>query len=217
MVGGTLDFTVMFFLHFKQQSKVASIAHCLSAVLDYAGWSRGQCRKSSQCTRYVSWKHYACVVVVDIEECRMLTHALSTVSANTIVIRGLAVGTVRHDNVKSFLWNEFRTAICLSLILGIVGCVRAAIFLVPLAETMAITTSLLMIVLISIILGATLPLLMHHLHIDPAHSSTTIQVLMDILGVTITVVVSGIILNSNFGRYMSPDLYGDSKDADSLL
>jgi Mg/Co/Ni transporter MgtE len=32
-----------------------------------------------------------------------------------------------------------------------------------------------------------LPLIMRSLGIDPAHSSTTIQVLMDILGVTITV------------------------------
>ena len=124
-----------------------------------------------------------------------------------IVIRGLAVGTVRNDNVKAFLCNEFRIGICLSLILSVVGCIRAAIFLVPLAETMAITTSLLMIVMISILIGATLPLLMHYVNIDPAHSSTTIQVLMDILGVTITVVVSSLILNSKLGRVMSPDLY----------
>jgi len=106
--------------------------------------------------------------------------------------------------------------ICLSLILGVVGCIRAALFMVPLAETMAITASLLMIVIISILLGATLPLAMHYVHIDPAHSSTTIQVLMDILGVTITCLVSGALLNSNFGKLLSPDLYADANDADSL-
>lgn len=132
------------------------------------------------------------------------------------MIRGLAVGSVRNDNVKSFLWSELRMGVCLSLILGVVGCIRAALFLVPMAETVAITASLLLIVFISIVIGATLPLLMHYVNIDPAHSSTTIQVLMDILGVTITVVVSSLILNSNLGRIMSPDLYGDSNDVDSL-
>ena len=75
----------------------------------------------------------------------------------------------------------------LSAILGVAGCLRAAIFLVPMAETVAITVSLCTIVLISIVLGSILPLIMKHVRIDPAHSSTTIQVLMDILGVTITV------------------------------
>lgn len=44
-----------------------------------------------------------------------------------------------------------------------------------------------LIVFISVLLGAALPLFMQLCGIDPAHSSTTIQVLMDILGVTITV------------------------------
>lgn len=135
------------------------------------------------------------------------------------VIRGLAVGSLRSDNVKPFLWYEFRMAICLSLILAVVGCIRAAIFMVPLAETVAITASLLMIVLISIVIGATLPLLMHYVKIDPAHSSTTIQVLMDILGVTITCLVSGALLNSTLGTWLSPDLYAgaDATDAADTL
>jgi Mg/Co/Ni transporter MgtE len=77
--------------------------------------------------------------------------------------------------------------LALSVLLALAGCLRAAIFLTPLVETIAITTSLFFIVFISILLGAVLPLLMNHVHIDPAHSSTTIQVIMDILGVTITV------------------------------
>ena len=102
-------------------------------------------------------------------------------------IRGLATGAVRDDNLNDFLWNEFRMGLTLSAILGVAGFARAAVFLVPAAETIAITTSLCAIVMISILLGAVLPLLMRRVNIDPAHSSTTIQVLMDILGVTITV------------------------------
>ena len=143
-----------------------------------------------------------------------LTNNMCT-SIYLTVIRGLAVGTVRDDNYKAFLWSEVRMGMCLSLILGVVGCIRAAIFLVPLAETMAITASLLVIVMTSIVIGATLPLLMYHVNIDPAHSSTTIQVLMDILGVLTTVTVSGIILDSSLGKMLSPDLYGDASDANS--
>ena len=88
--------------------------------------------------------------------------------------------------------------LALSGILGIAGCVRAALFLTPLMETIAITSSLFMIVIISIVLGALLPLAMQLVGIDPAHSSTTIQVFMDILGVTITVHVSRFILDSDF-------------------
>lgn len=103
------------------------------------------------------------------------------------VIRGLATGQITNSNVKQYLWMELRMACILCMILGAAGCVRTLIFLVPLPETVAITTSLCMIVLSSIVLGAVLPLAMRALHIDPAHSSTTIQVIMDILGVTITV------------------------------
>ena len=115
-----------------------------------------------------------------------------------IVIRGLAVGTIDDSNSKMFLRREFKMGLALSGILGIAGCVRAAIFLTPLMETIAITSSLFMIVIISIVLGALLPLGMQLVGIDPAHSSTTIQVFMDILGVTITVHVSRFILDSDF-------------------
>ena len=88
-------------------------------------------------------------------------------------------------------------ALCLGSILGVAGCIRAAVFLTPWKETFAITASLFMIVLISIVLGSMLPLLMKHVSIDPAHSSTTIQVIMDILGVCIAVWMSSIVLGGS--------------------
>jgi magnesium transporter len=106
------------------------------------------------------------------------------------VIRGLAVGKITDANTKSFLRKEIKMVIWLSLILGTAGCIRAAIFMTPILETLAITTSLLMIVSISIVLGSLLPLGMKKVRIDPAHSSTSIQVIMDIIGVTIIVMVS---------------------------
>mmetsp|Transcript_10473 Transcript_10473/g.18996 ORF Transcript_10473/g.18996 Transcript_10473/m.18996 type:complete len:369 (-) Transcript_10473:64-1170(-) len=191
----------------------------VKSIADRAGWLVGLLILQS-CSSFILSNNQGLLQqhIVLVQFLTMLVGAGGNAGnqASVRVIRGLAVGTVRNDNVKAFLCNEFQIGICLSLILGVVGCIRAAIFLVPLAETMAITTSLLMIVMISILIGATLPLLMHYVNIDPAHSSTTIQVLMDILGVTITVVVSSLILNSELGRMMSPDLYADSSDADTL-
>lgn len=124
--------------------------------------------------------------------------------ASVRVIRGLATGSVHDGNVRSFLWNELAMGVALSAILGVAGCLRAAVFAVPWPETLAITTSLCAIVFISIVLGALLPLMLQHLQVDPAHASTTIQVIMDILGVTITVYLSSAILDTTYHHWMLP-------------
>jgi Mg/Co/Ni transporter MgtE len=67
---------------------------------------------------------------------------------------------------------------------------------------MAITIALFSIVFFSIIFGATLPLLLKSLGIDPAHSSTSIQVIMDILGVVFTVGISTLLLDSPWGHWI---------------
>lgn len=118
--------------------------------------------------------------------------------ASVGVVRGLAVGTIDRSNVRQFLMRELAMGVALSLILGLAGFVRAAVFSVPPLETLAITSSLFLIVIISVVAGATLPLGMHLVGIDPAHSSTTIQVIMDITGVVITVGVSSWVLDSVF-------------------
>jgi cation transporter-like permease len=118
--------------------------------------------------------------------------------ASVGVVRGLAVGTIDRSNAKSFMKREFAMGLALSIILGIAGFIRAAVFSVPFLETIAITSSLLMIVLISVSTGALLPLGMQAVGIDPAHSSTTIQVIMDITGVVITVQVSSLVLDGAF-------------------
>ena len=102
--------------------------------------------------------------------------------ASVRVIRGLALGTLNPETQSQFLSRELRMAFALSLILSLAGFLRATLFHTPLPETMAITFALSMIVFSSICLGAVLPLLLQKLGVDPAHSSTTIQVIMDVLG-----------------------------------
>lgn len=111
------------------------------------------------------------------------------------VIRGLAVGTLNHRTMKNFLHNEAKMALSLSVLIGMTGFARAAVFRVPPGETIAVTASVCVIVSISVVIGNALPLGMRRVGIDPAHSSTTIQVIMDILGVFITVCVSSFVLS----------------------
>ena len=116
------------------------------------------------------------------------------------VIRAIAVGTINEKNRVQFLIREFAMAIALSALLGATGMFRSIISgQATFSETVAVTLALMMIVGISIVLGAILPLLLQMIHIDPAHSSTTIQVIMDIMGVMITCAVANLILHTKLG------------------
>eukprot|EP00804_Cyclotella_cryptica_P000842 CCRYP_001078-RE/>CCRYP_001078-RE protein AED:0.32 eAED:0.32 QI:138/1/1/1/1/1/3/365/445 len=122
--------------------------------------------------------------------------------ASVRVIRGLALGTLNTQTQSQFLSRELRMAFALSTILSIAGFFRAIVFHTPFPETMAVTCALSLIVFSSICLGAVLPLFLQRLGVDPAHSSTTIQVVMDILGVVLTVFVSTIVLDSVWGKML---------------
>jgi len=114
--------------------------------------------------------------------------------ASVRVIRSLALGTLHSKTIPSYLLRELAMAFLLSILLSMAGFIRAIIFLTPIQETIAVTTSLSLIVFTSVCFGALLPLLLHLVNVDPAHSSTTIQVVMDILGVLLTVCVTSFIL-----------------------
>ena len=121
--------------------------------------------------------------------------------ASVRVIRSLALGTLNiqsQNQLQLFLKHEMVLAFILSILLSIAGFIRAIIFHTPMQETIAITTSLFCIVFSSVTFGVMLPLFLHYImNIDPAHSSTTIQVVMDILGVFVTVVISTLLLDTS--------------------
>mmetsp|Transcript_11028 Transcript_11028/g.25672 ORF Transcript_11028/g.25672 Transcript_11028/m.25672 type:complete len:436 (-) Transcript_11028:127-1434(-) len=131
-------------------------------------------------------------------------------------IRSLAIGTLNGRTMRQFLTLEAKMALCLSGLIGVTGFIRAAIFRVPWGETIAITASVVCIVAISVGIGSTLPLLMKKVGIDPANSATTIQVIMDILGVLITVCVSSFVLSFSVFQHdaePSAQSQGDIDDA----
>jgi Mg/Co/Ni transporter MgtE len=128
--------------------------------------------------------------------------------ASVRVIRGLALGTLNEKTQNQFLARELKMAASLSCILSVTGFVRAICFSTPLPESIAVTAALSLIVFTSICLGAILPLILKRMGIDPAHSSTSIQVIMDILGVFCAVVVSGLVLDSALGAMLISKLTG---------
>jgi Mg/Co/Ni transporter MgtE len=128
--------------------------------------------------------------------------------ASVRVIRGLALGTLNAQTQPQFLMRELKMAASLSVILSLAGFVRAVAFRTPFPETIAVTMALTMIVFSSVCLGAVLPLMLKRLGVDPAHSSTTIQVIMDILGVVLAVFVSSFILDSPLGSLLISRLGG---------
>lgn len=126
--------------------------------------------------------------------------------ASVRVIRGLALGTLNPKTQNQFLIREFKMAIALSCVLTLVGFFRAAAFSTPFPEALAVTLSLFLIVFTSICLGAVLPLALKRIHVDPAHSSTSIQVIMDILGVILAISVSNVLLGSPIGLFIMSKL-----------
>ena len=57
----------------------------------------------------------------------------------SVVIRGLATGAIEPSAARDVLLNETAVGLCLSIILGMAGWIRAAAFATPFLETIAIT------------------------------------------------------------------------------
>jgi hypothetical protein len=114
------------------------------------------------------------------------------------VIRGLAVGAiVPGENGASFVLREARMALLLACALSVVGYARVIAFSANTSSTeaLAIATSLFLIVSLSIVLGAALPILLEKLGAGASNAATTIQVVMDVSGVLITCAVCGYLLD----------------------
>jgi Mg/Co/Ni transporter MgtE len=116
------------------------------------------------------------------------------------VIRRIALGKLSSRNYFSFFLDEIYMAFALCMVLGIVGLVRCLISMSDLSEALAITFSLISIVFTSVLCGSLLPMILFYFKLDPAHSSTSIQVIMDILGVYITCTLSTFLLDTSFGK-----------------
>lgn len=130
--------------------------------------------------------------------------------AAVLVIRMLATSS-RRVQPMAILWKEIKVAAIIGIMMVIVGFGRVYIFESgDIWAAVAITSSLYLIVTVSIILGAALPLLLHRLRFDPAHAGPIIQVIMDVLGVLVTCVICSMILNGEQSDTINTNTAGRS-------
>uniref|UniRef100_A0A7R9U878 SLC41A/MgtE integral membrane domain-containing protein n=2 Tax=Pinguiococcus pyrenoidosus TaxID=172671 RepID=A0A7R9U878_9STRA len=109
--------------------------------------------------------------------------------ATVNIIRGLATGEVNNRTRWAILRNEANLGLVLGLLLSGVAFLRVAIWKGDLVSAFAIGAACLVIVSLSVLVGAALPLLFVHFGIDAAHAGPAIQVAMDIIGVTFTCII----------------------------
>eukprot|EP00397_Hematodinium_sp_SG-2012_P042708 GEMP01047299.1.p1 GENE.GEMP01047299.1~~GEMP01047299.1.p1 ORF type:complete len:310 (+),score=61.35 GEMP01047299.1:57-986(+) len=118
-----------------------------------------------------------------------------------LVIRELALAKEHgHHVVQTWriLSRQLWMALRVSVLLTLVSYIRCHVFQgVATQESLAIASSMLMIVFCSILIGSLLPILLASLNIDPGHAGAAIQVIMDIMGVTLTCVVGTAFLRGN--------------------
>jgi len=112
------------------------------------------------------------------------------------VIRGLATGQLStHARcVQRTLWQQTRVGGLLALGLSAVGFMRVWLSTGSTLSALAISSALFLIVLLSVVIGAGLPFALTALGLDSVNAGTSIQVIMDILGVAITCFTCQLIL-----------------------
>ncbi len=119
---------------------------------------------------------------------------------SAVVIQGLASGEIAFSNMFRLLWREFYVSGLCASILGVISFARAYFVGGSFVECLAISLSLVIIVLLSSILGSIIPFILRRFNIDPAFSAGPfLATLMDILGIVIYCRVSDFLLHQIAG------------------
>ncbi len=129
----------------------------------------------------------------------MLTSTGGNTSSQTsaMVIQGLALGDIQPSNMFRFLRREFLMACMIGIILGCTAFLRVYLTTYNTLEAFAISLSLAVIVIVSVVFGSCIPLVLRRFNIDPAFSAGPfLATLMDILGALIYCYVARLILSS---------------------
>ena len=113
------------------------------------------------------------------------------------VIRGLATGALDDgdDCVRATLREQAGVGVLLGAALSVAAFARVYLTSGSAASSAAIALSVLGIVSTSCLLGAALPFALARAGADPANAGTSIQVVMDVLGVAITCATCHLVLD----------------------
>lgn len=117
---------------------------------------------------------------------------LTSVGGNTsnqtsaVAICGMASGEFDQSTMRQFLRREFMTASCLAVILGITAFARVYLTSGVVWESVVVSCTLAIIVLVSVTLGSAMPFVLKRFNIDPAFSAGPfLATIMDIVGILI--------------------------------
>lgn len=106
----------------------------------------------------------------------------------TLIIRGLATGEIHFRDIGKIILKELAVGLLLSLIIGIVIFGRCIIFPphATIMQATAITSALILVVIVANLIGAIAPLLIARMKLDPAVMSTPLMsTLIDVCGLVI--------------------------------
>ncbi len=111
------------------------------------------------------------------------------------IIRALAVGDVRFEDLFKLLWHELRVGLLLGVIMGVVGYLRALTWRTTIQLAMTVAAALCAIVIWANVIGAILPPLASRLRIDPAViSGPVMSTLVDATGLLIYFMLARLIM-----------------------
>lgn len=117
---------------------------------------------------------------------------LTSVGGNTsnqtsaVAICGMTSGEFDHSTMKHFLRREMMMASFLSIILGITSFTRVYLTSGVMWESLVVSFTLAIIVLVSVTLGSAMPFILKRFNIDPAFSAGPfLATIMDIVGILI--------------------------------
>ena len=88
--------------------------------------------------------------------------------SSTLIIRGLATDEIKLKDIFRVLWKEIRVAIVVGIALAIVNTIRIMIQYQNLQLAIVLSITLIATVIVSKVIGCTLPLLAKRLKLDPA-------------------------------------------------
>lgn len=113
---------------------------------------------------------------------------------SALAIQGIASGEINYSNIRRFIRREMFMALMMALILGLTSFLRVYVTEGDMIAGSIVSISLALIVMTSVILGSSIPLLLKRMGIDPAFSAGPfLATVMDILGITIFCYISKIV------------------------
>eukprot|EP01055_Gregarina_sp_Pseudo9_P003212 Gregarina_sp_Pseudo_9__3211@NODE_339_length_3111_cov_55_574219_g319_i0_p2_GENE_NODE_339_length_3111_cov_55_574219_g319_i0NODE_339_length_3111_cov_55_574219_g319_i0_p2_ORF_typecomplete_len212_score27_69MgtE/PF01769_16/1_4e03MgtE/PF01769_16/6_5e12PIGH/PF10181_9/0_044DUF3007/PF11460_8/1_7MscS_TM/PF12794_7/34MscS_TM/PF12794_7/8_5e02MscS_TM/PF12794_7/0_18PsbI/PF02532_14/5_9e03PsbI/PF02532_14/9_9e03PsbI/PF02532_14/1_3e04PsbI/PF02532_14/1_NODE_339_length_3111_cov_55_574219_g319_i023292964 len=131
--------------------------------------------------------------------------------STVLAIRGIAKGSFApYASISDFIIHEIATGFKLAVILACVSFVRVWLFDGDLWEVLAICVSMFGIVFIAVLIGTLMPLCLWYCGFDAAHAGAAIQVTIDIVGVTLTCVISSLVFGF-LAQAFSPDAARNTK------